>query len=484
VQFAGWTIDLAREQSLPESTLADWLSRSASAGYNAVGLYLEHRYAYPSAPQAAAPGCLTPEVAARLVAGSPVRVIPFLNTLGHMEGFMRSEGLQWLSEGHSDGSAQMCPSRPECVEFARGLALDALSVFTDEWVHLGGDETRQLGQCDLCSPKEKATVYADYFGPLCDWVLAQGRRPCLWADMLIEHPEVLERLPKETVLFDWQYHQSPIESSRVFRDAGFDVVCCPAIHTYDSAWCYLDETYDNVDQHIEAADELGALGVCVTTWEFSYFTNFFSTLPIIFAAGRRLRGEEWDAALREEGGEEFFAMANTVGRDLINTTPFLSKGWRQVRQNMVLSQDPFGLWRVWRDEPSGPVGDRVLELAASITSTAPEIRYPADFYAFVVQWVRDCNHAYRHYAAGELSEASAALHEAAAKFDSLIDWMGYFSSLGGSVGDVHRAIRLKTRVLDVANAITSLQNYRPSFEVLSHPAYVPGDQAAWRTGQY
>ena len=197
---------------------------------------------------------------------------------------MRSEGLQWLSEGHSDGSAQMCPSRPECVEFARGLVSDALSVFTDEWVHLGGDETRQLGQCDLCSPKEKATVYADYFGPLCEWVLAQGRRACLWADMLIEHPAVLERLPKETVLFDWQYHQSPIESSRVFRDAGFDVVCCPAIHTYDSAWCYLDETYDNVDQHIEAAEELGALGVCVTTWEFSYFTNYFSTLPIIFAA--------------------------------------------------------------------------------------------------------------------------------------------------------------------------------------------------------
>ena len=484
VQFAGWTIDLAREQSLPESTLGDWLSRSETAGYNAVGLYLEHRYAYPSAPQAAATGYLAPEMAGRLVAGAPVRVIPFLNTLGHMEGFMRSEGLQWLSEGHSDGSAQMCPSRPECVEFARGLVSDALSVFTDEWVHLGGDETRQLGQCDLCSQKEKAQVYADYFAPLCEWVLAQGRRPCLWADMLIEHPEVLERLPKETVLFDWQYHQSPIESSQVFRDAGFDVVCCPAVHTYDSAWCYLDETYENVDQHIAAAEQLGALGVCVTTWEFSYFTNYFSTLPIIFAAGHRLRGEEWDAALRDEGGEEFFSMANTVGRDLINTTPFLSKGWRQVRQNMVLSQDPFGLWRVWRDEPSGAVGDRILELTTSVTSSAPEIRFPADFYAFVVQWVRDCNHAYGHYATGELSEASALLHEAAAKFDPLIDWMGYFSSLGGSVADVHRAIRLKMRVLDVANAITSLQDYRPSFEVLSHPAYVPGDQAAWRTGQY
>jgi hypothetical protein len=149
-----------------------------------------------------------------------------------------------------------------------------------------------------------------------------------------------------------------------------------------------------------------------------------------------------------------------------------------------LSQDPFGLWRAWRDEPSGAVGDRILELAASVKSSTPEIRYPADFYAFAVQWMRNCNQAYRHYTAGELQEAAFVLQEASRAFDALIDWMGYFASLGGSMGDVHRAIRLKTRVVDVANAILALRDYRPSFEVLSHPAYVPGDQAAWRTGQY
>lgn len=489
MQVTGWTIDIAREQSLSEATLRDWLSRSARAGYDTVGLYLEHRYAYPTAPQAAGPGCLTPAVASSLVKDAAVRVIPFLNTLGHMEGFMRSEGLQWLSEGHSDGSAQMCPSRPECVEFARGLVSDALGVFTDEWVHLGGDETRQLGQCPLCAPRAeeigKAGVYAEYFAPLCEWVLAQGRRPCLWADMLIEHPEVLERLPKETILFDWHYHQSPIDSSRMFRDAGFNVVCCPAVRSYDSAWCHLDATYENVDAHFSAAGEVGALGVMVTTWEFSYFTNYFSTLPVIFAAGRRLRGQDWDDALLAEGGEEFVAMADVVGRQIENTTPFLAAGqWRKIRQNMVLSQDPFGLWRVWREEACGDIGEQVMELASDVRASSPEVRYPADFYRLCVAWVRRCEEAYQQYAAGNLQEASVRLRKASEVFDALIDWMGYFASLGGSLGDVHRAVRLKSRVIEVANAIDSLRDYRPAFEVLSHPAYVPGDQAAWRTGQY
>ncbi|MDQ2987390.1 MAG: family 20 glycosylhydrolase [Armatimonadota bacterium] len=485
MQVAGWTIDLAREQSLPESTLSDWLDRSARAGYNSVGLYLEHRYAYPSAPQAAASGCLTPSVASSLVASSPVRVIPFLNTLGHMEGFMRSEGLQWLSEGHSDGSAQMCPSRPECVSFAQSLVSDALSVFTDEWVHLGGDETRQLGQCELCTLRDKSMIYADYFGSLCKWVLSQGRRPCLWADMLIEHPEVLDLLPKETVLFDWQYHQSPLGTSRAFRDAGFDVVCCPAVRSYDSAWCHLDATYENVDAHSSASEQIGALGVFVTTWEFSYFTNYFSTLPIIFAAGRRLGGESWEDALLAEGGDEFVQMADIVGRKIEETTPFLASGqWRKIRQNMVLSQDPFRLWRVWREEACGPVGDRILELAGSVTASSPEIRYPAEFYAFCVNWVRSCEHAYRHYKMGETESAANVLKAAADSFDTLIDWMGHFSSLGGSAADVHRAMRLKIRVIDVASAVSGLQKYLPAFEILSHPAYIPGDQAAWRTGQY
>jgi len=489
VQVTGLTIDIAREQSLQEPTLKDWLSRSARAGYDTVGLYLEHRYAYPSAPQAHSPGCLTPDAVTSLVAEAPVRVVPFLNTLGHMEGFMRSEGLQWLSEGHSDGSAQMCPSRPECVEFARGLVSDAMAVFTDEWVHLGGDETRQLGQCALCEPRAgqigKAGVYAEYFGPLCEWVLAQGRRPCLWADMLIEHPSVLEKLPKETILFDWQYHQSPIESSSRFREAGFDVICCPAVRSYDSAWCHLDATYENIDAHYDAAVKLGALGVMVTTWEFSFFTNYFSTLPIILSAGRRLRGEEWEAALRAEGGEEFVAMAEIVGRQIEETTPFLSAGqWRKVRQNMVLSQDPFGLWRVWRKEASGDVGARIMELAASVRSSSPEVRYPADFYRLCVSWVRQCEDAYQQYTAGDTREASARLRKASEVFDALVDWMGHFASLGGSLADVHRAVGLKTRAIQVANAIEALRDYKPAFEVISHPAYMPGDQAAWRTGQY
>ncbi|MBA3725960.1 MAG: family 20 glycosylhydrolase, partial [Armatimonadetes bacterium] len=198
MQFIGWMYDIARDQSPREDALREMLERSLKAGYNAVGLYLEHRYAYPSVPWAADEGCMTPELVRRMTAEfrtQGLRVIPFLNVLGHMEGFIRSEGGQWLGEGPSTGSAQMCPSRQECIDFGRKLITDALEAFDDEWVHLGGDETNQLGQCEICAKRAEAIgnagIYADYFAPLCEWIVSLGKRPCLWGDMLIEHREVL-----------------------------------------------------------------------------------------------------------------------------------------------------------------------------------------------------------------------------------------------------------------------------------------------------
>ncbi|MFC1492237.1 family 20 glycosylhydrolase, partial [Nitrospinota bacterium] len=275
MELIGWMYDIAREQSPREDFLLEAIRRSAQAGYGAVGLYLEHRFTYPSALWAAAEGCLTPAAAGRLCAaarGEGIRVIPFLNTLGHMEGFIRSEGGHWLAEAPRRGVLQICPSRPECIAFASGLVADAMDVFEDEWVHIGGDETYQLGECALCAGRAeeigKEGLYAEFFERLCREVLERGRRPCLWGDMLAKHPGALESIPRETVIFDWHYEGPPAGTSEDFMRRGFEVVLCPAVRTYDSGWCFLDETRRVIDAHADEARRLGAAGVMVCAWEY------------------------------------------------------------------------------------------------------------------------------------------------------------------------------------------------------------------------
>jgi hypothetical protein len=497
MDLRAWSLDIAREQSPRAEWLSDVLRRSRAAGFNAIGLYLEHRLAYASAPWAAGPGALTPQLVRQLQSDCRalgLRLIPLLNTLGHMEGFIRAEGGQWLAEGPGGGafSLQMCPSRRECRDFARGLVADALECFDDEWVHLGGDETRQLGQCPLCARRVqrigRGGLYGEYFGELCRWVLARGRRPCLWADMLIQHPQALDALPRETVLWDWQYERGPAESTALLRSRGFDVVCCPSLHTYDSAWCFWPQTRANVDAHAAEARRLGALGVCLTTWELCCFSQYASVMPLIYAVGRRLaHGEHWEDALRAAGGAAWARAAEILGEKMPAAAAFLAPGgWRRLRECLVIRQNPFLLWREWRGEACGPAGEEVLRLceaAAQGLDAAEPLHFAIELHRVAIEWVRGVEAACRHYAAAELERCAAELARCESVLERLRTGLLAAAAAGGSSADPARLDRLVQHVRMVRERVMRLDSssaMRPAFEVISHEAYLPGDQAAWR----
>jgi len=494
LELIGWMIDIAREQSPKEEVLDEWISRSEAAGYNTIGFYLEHRFRYESAPWAAARGALSPETVRRLIEKhSRIRCIPFLNTLGHMEGFIRSEGGQWLAEGTPENSSQICPSRTECVDFVKSLIEDTAKCFRDEWIHLGGDETWQLGECPLCKERAekigKARIYAQHYKELCETVLEMGKkRPCMWGDMLLAHPEAMHFIPKETVIFDWQYGGSPNSSTELFRKEGFDVVCCPALHTFDAGWCYWDVSKKNIDEHRDAARSLGALGVCVTTWEFLYFSSYFSVMPLIFAIGRHLaHGEDWDEALSYEGGEIYAEVAQTLGVEIPFRSKFLGGGWRNLRRNFVENSDIFALWREWREEACSEIGDRIL---ASINRVKQKLfetdsmRFPLALHEVAIEWVRKIESARILYEKRDLAGFVLEFAEAAEVLSSLSSYLAEIAKQGGSLGDLMRLRRMISQQVDVLEKVRMLgevdsHSYLPAFELLIHPRFVPGGQAGW-----
>jgi len=488
--------DIAREQTPDEKLLMDLIDRSAGAGYNALGLYLEHRFAYPSAPWAAGPGCLTPKMAGRLsrvAAERGVRLIPFLNTLGHMEGFIRSEGGQWLAEAPGKGVLQMCPSRPECIEFVSNLVVDVLQSFKDEWVHLGGDETHQLGECPLCARRVeevgKEGLYVNFFGALCRQVLDRGKRPCMWGDILAKYPGSLDLIPQETVIFDWNYKNAPGKTCEMFQQHGFEVVLSSAVRSYDSNWCFLDETCSLIDAHREEAERFGTVGTLVCAWEFFGFSQFASVLPLIMAAGRRVSsGEAWETALVAEGGEGYAHAAKILGSRIPRMSSFLAAGgWRPLRECMAIQSDPFSLWRAWREEACGRVGDAILEVLGEADEAAgldSPLEFPLLFQFVCVEWVRLAERAAIRYAAGDAASAADILAEGMCQLMRLRPGLERFAEGGGSAVDPARldaSLKAIERACFCLRLTTGASGARPSFNTLTQVGYLPGDQAGWRT---
>lgn len=290
-----WMYDLAREQAPTLDHLRQMCRLSLESGYNALGLYLEHRFLYASAPWAAGTGALTAEMVKTLESEFPdLQIVPFANLLGHFEGMLYTEEGKRYREERFQGM-QACPSKPEFVAFAKGLIDDVLDAFKSKLVHIGGDETWQLGKCPECTARVqawdkegldgKAVLYSEHFAPLANYVAQKGRRPAIWGDMLIDHPTAADRLPKNTLLFDWQYFGSCLPTSRTFKSKGFDVVCCPAFHTYNATWFHVLQSEQNVRQLTREAREIDAEGVCVTTWENGLFGSYETLFPALRAAG-------------------------------------------------------------------------------------------------------------------------------------------------------------------------------------------------------
>ena len=150
---------------------------------------------------------------------------------------------------------------------------------------------------------------------MCEHVLAADKRPILWADMVLAHPEALDRLYRRIVFMDWDYNTDSLRQSRVnirhwgwfdadnlddapaplreifepywkahvsdyptaftgwpyvsfLRDMGFDVITAPAVRFARDNYSFprLDLRLRNIESAVAAARRDGTMGTCITSW--------------------------------------------------------------------------------------------------------------------------------------------------------------------------------------------------------------------------
>lgn len=493
-----WTYDLAREQSPTLDCLRKLCRFSLDAGYDGMGLYFEHRFAYPSASWAHGHGAVTPAMVRALEGEFPsLQIVPFVNLLGHFEGFLYTEFGKQYRELTFQG-LQACPSNPAFVAFCRQLLDDVLAAFASPLVHIGGDETKHLGACPKCALRVeradgdgKAALFAEHFAPLIEHVLAKGRRPAIWGDMLASHPSILEQIPKETLIFDWQYFGGIAESSRPMREAGFVVVGCPALHTYNATWLHLNESEANVREVASDVRETGAAGVCVTTWENALFGAYDTLLPALAGAAEIAHVDVGQGAMLRaylKAGERHEEWARLMGIELneIGGCFGFSKIRSSLKVRFLLQANPFSAWLHHGDELAGPAGGQALQILERALAVAPtEAEMGVTLFARgVVEFVRMAEEARVFYAAGEPERAIGKLAATRPIFEQFERVAKHtHERIGGSLADIERARNGKRCVESVLQKIRHFGDgslgYLPAFEHITHPKFVPHDQGAW-----
>lgn len=155
-----------------------------------------------------------PEVGAwvNLARDLGIEFIPLVQTMGHVEYLSRLRSAASLAENPKYPN-QLCPSKAAVRDYlARLIDLVVELHPHSRHIHVGMDETHQLGHCPVCKRRMKALggrmeLYLDHAKWICGEVTRHGRVPMIWGDMFLGggREDLLAKLGPDVIVLPWDY---------------------------------------------------------------------------------------------------------------------------------------------------------------------------------------------------------------------------------------------------------------------------------------
>ena len=306
--IAAFQWDLARQVERLDWLIAQ-LPRYAGWGYRELYLHLEDAVEYPSLPGVARPGAYSRAQFASLVAEATrvgIGVVPIVNLLGHTQYLIKVPELRDLNELRApDGSplpkGQVCPLHPRILEVADALIGDLAPFCTAGKVHVGLDESFNLGRCPACRAEIAEVGLAAHFGRhvqrLDGVARSRGLRLGMWADMLALLPEAVAHLPPGIIAYDWYYHSfgrrprmelrnfAEYDLAPALRARGIEYWGCPMNGSFrHEPLPVFGERIANIRSWWRRCAAVGAGGMLVTSWEPSRLAIEMTTVVDAAAA--------------------------------------------------------------------------------------------------------------------------------------------------------------------------------------------------------
>ena len=290
----GFMLDISRDRVPTMKTLREIVDLLARCRYNQFQLYTEHTFAYlkhRTVWEEADP--LTASEIRKLDAYCQMQGIELVanqNCFGHMERWLTHPEYNALAKLPKGGAVTpwgtvkkfpttLDPANPGSIELVEELLDELLENFSSKLVNVGCDETFEISD-----PEE-------YLGFLLKVYAAAkrcGKRPMFWGDIVLKHPALVERLPKDLIALDWGYEGNhPFEAEAAkFKAAGLDFYVCPGT----SSWRSLAGRVENMRENLEAAEKAGrtygAKGYLVTDWgDEGHWQPLAASLPGLIMGG-------------------------------------------------------------------------------------------------------------------------------------------------------------------------------------------------------
>jgi hexosaminidase len=274
MRYRGFHDDLSRGPVPSLDFQKKQIRTLAAYKINVFSPYFEHTLLYESEPLIAPPGgALTHADAKELVAYAAkyhVDVIPEQEAFGHLHHMLKYEIYSPLGEtahGHV-----LAPGQSGSLPLITRFFGEIDSIFPSHFVHLGADETFELGRgqtAERVKAEGIGAVYLDFLKQIEAALRPSGKRFLFWGDVAMNSPELVKTLPKDLIAVPWHYSPdtSFVRFISPFRDAGMETWVAPGVNNWNRVYPNNAMALPNIQGFVRDGQRLGSTGVLITSWD-------------------------------------------------------------------------------------------------------------------------------------------------------------------------------------------------------------------------
>ena len=255
----------------------DFLKREirtlAAYKYNIFSPYFEGTFAYASSSIAAYPGgTMTPAEGRELVeyaAKYHITIIPEQESFGHLHHVLKFEQFSHL--GENPHGQVLAPGDAGTLPLIGSWFSELAQVFPGPWVHIGADETFELGlgrTRDQVQQRGLGPVYLDFLTQVHATLAPNHKRLLFWGDIAENSPDLVGTLPKDMIAVPWHYDAKPDFTKAIapFIKAGLETWVAPGVNNWNRIYPNNNEALGNIRAFVRDGQKLGAVGMLNTVW--------------------------------------------------------------------------------------------------------------------------------------------------------------------------------------------------------------------------
>jgi hexosaminidase len=378
MRWRGVHDDLSRG---PVPTLAfqeEQIRTFAAYKLNVYSPYFENTMQYASNPLPALPeGSISAADAKALVEYARryhVTIVPEQEAFGHLHNVLIWQQYAPLAEIPS--GAVLAPGHPGSLQLITQWFGDLAQEYPGPFLHIGADETFELGEGQTASAVQErglGPVYIGFLSAIHQSLAPLHRRLLFWGDVAMNSPDLVSSLPHDMIAVPWHYQPEPQGFTHwldPYTRAGMETWVSPGVNNWDRVWPDFNLALANIQGFVADGQKAGSTGMLNTIWnddgEGLFLEDWYA---VLFGAAAAWQPGACDIARFEQDYGPVFH--GDAAGDINEAQRALMAAQRALaRAGLVDARDDY----FWTD----PWSEEGQEIAAKIRPVAAEVRLDAE----------------------------------------------------------------------------------------------------------